>query len=117
MRHLLKHFRPSPALVVASFALLFALGGSAVAAGTIVANSDKVDGIPCVGGTDATQAAAAQQVREAPGIRAAAHEGASRFLRPNRPVGAGGSEWPQWPERPTGPERPHWPERPIRSAR
>lgn len=45
MRHLLKHFRPSPALVVASFALLLALGGGAVAAGTIVTNSDKVDGL------------------------------------------------------------------------
>lgn len=49
MRHLLKHFRPSPAMVIACVALLFALCGGAFAAGTLVTNSDKVDGFHASG--------------------------------------------------------------------
>ena len=45
MRHLLKHFRPSPAMVIASTALFLALCGGAVAAGVYAVNSDKVDGL------------------------------------------------------------------------
>ena len=46
MRHLLKHFRPSPALVVASTALFLALCGGAVAAGVYAVNSDKAHNSP-----------------------------------------------------------------------
>ena len=111
MRHLLKHFRLSPAMVVASFALLLALGGGTVAAATIVANSDKVDGFHASATPTPLKLLPLNKSGKFPASVLTVTQGPRGLSGPIGPSGPAGPKGASWT---SGPE---WPDRPIRSAR